>query len=222
MSSLMTLTYLTRINNNVNTDDMSEKYHHGDLFATVIEQAFKTIEADGYATFSIRSLARQIGVDSAAIYRHFKSKEAVAAQVAKKGFATLAQAMQNNLSEQIDAKQKMIFIGVCYIEFAIARPNLFELMFNMVNSSHYKNMDCEEDPNQSPSLIFSAAWIGLLKQQGKPESTAATGQFSLWSAVHGCAMLLIQGHGPQDANLVKEYSETVCRNMVRGCLASLN
>ncbi|MBL1240891.1 MAG: TetR/AcrR family transcriptional regulator [OCS116 cluster bacterium] len=198
---------------------MNEKYHHGDLFAAVIEQAFEIIEADGYASFSIRSLARQIGVDSAAIYRHFKSKETVAAQVAKKGFATLAQDMQDNLNAHTDATEKMVAIGVCYIDFAIAHPNLFELMFNMVNSPHYRNMDCEEDPNQSPSLIFSAAWHGLLKQQSQPQATAATGQFSLWSAVHGCAMLLIQGHGPQEADLIKQYSETVCRNMVRGCLA---
>lgn len=198
---------------------MNEKYHHGDLFAAVIEQAFEIIEADGYASFSIRSLARQIGVDSAAIYRHFKSKETVAAQVAKKDFTSLAQDMKDNLNAQTNATEKVVAIGVCYIDFARAHPNLFELMFNMVNSPHYRNMDCEEDPNQSPSLIFSAAWHSLLKQQSQSQATAAIGQFSLWSAVHGCAMLLIQGHGPQEADLIKQYSETVCRNMVRGCLA---
>lgn len=197
---------------------MTEKYHHGDLFAAVIEQAFITIEVDGFAAFTLRNTARQIGVDSAAIYRHFKSKEAIAAQVAKKGFATLAQDMQKKLSTQVDAREKLVSIGVCYIDFATRRPNLFELMFHMVNSPHYQGIDCDEETNQSPSIIFATAWLNLLEKEGKPTSTAAAGQFSLWSAVHGCAMLLIGGHGPDQANIIGEYSEMVCRNIIKGCL----
>ena len=41
----------------------------------IIDEAIKIIHTDGYQSFSIRELAKQVKISEPAIYRHFLNKE---------------------------------------------------------------------------------------------------------------------------------------------------
>ena len=64
-------------------------YHHGNLKKELLDCALKMCERDGYTKLSIRSLAKESNVSQTAPYRHFKTKEDLYAEVAKKGLKKL-------------------------------------------------------------------------------------------------------------------------------------
>jgi AcrR family transcriptional regulator len=73
---------------------MSRGYHHGDLRAALVEASFDLLASCGLPKFSVAAVARQLGVSSAAPYRHFPDRphllSAVSAVAARDLRASLA------------------------------------------------------------------------------------------------------------------------------------
>src|SRR3954454_21605151 len=65
-------------------------YHHGNLREALIRAALDLIAEKGPAGFTFADAARWAGVSSAAPYRHFRDREALMADVAKRGFELFA------------------------------------------------------------------------------------------------------------------------------------
>src|SRR5260370_9177686 len=68
-------------------DDRGRRgYHHGNLREALIRAALDLIAEKGIAGFTFADAARWAGVSSAAPYRHFRDREALLADVARRGF----------------------------------------------------------------------------------------------------------------------------------------
>lgn len=67
-----------------------ERYHHGNLREALVQAALAMIAERGLAGFAVAELARMVGVSSGAPYRHFRDRNAVLAEVARRGFESLA------------------------------------------------------------------------------------------------------------------------------------
>ena len=65
-------------------------YHHGNLREALIQAALVLMAERGLTGFAIAELARAVGVSPAAPYRHFRDRNAVVAEVARRGFEQLA------------------------------------------------------------------------------------------------------------------------------------
>ena len=61
-------------------------YHHGNLREALVSAALDLIASKGPAGFTFAEAARQAGVSAAAPYRHFRDRDALMADVAKRGF----------------------------------------------------------------------------------------------------------------------------------------
>jgi AcrR family transcriptional regulator len=61
-------------------------YHHGNLREALIHAALQLISQKGPAGFTFAEAARQAGVGPAAPYRHFRDRDALMADVARRGF----------------------------------------------------------------------------------------------------------------------------------------
>ena len=57
-------------------------YHHGDLYQQAHEQALAIVREQGDSAISLRALARQIGVSTPALYRHYADRESLLAELA--------------------------------------------------------------------------------------------------------------------------------------------
>src|SRR3546814_19013116 len=66
-------------------------YHHGNLREALIQAALSLIAEKGPSGFSFADAARSAGVSSAAPYRHFRDREALIADVARRGFELFEQ-----------------------------------------------------------------------------------------------------------------------------------
>jgi AcrR family transcriptional regulator len=184
---------------------MGRSYHHGDLRAALIAAGIEGLDAGGGLEPSLREMARRVGVTPTAVYRHFKSKDALLGAIAAEGFAELATAFETAESQAAEAGEKLTRMGESYVAFAHARPNLFRLMFGGAYALNALRGDrCR---------IGGEAFDGLLASVARSHGTRIDDPGVLrhavrvWSIVHGYAMLSIDGRLPPIAETTEFLGE---------------
>jgi AcrR family transcriptional regulator len=105
-------------------------YHHGNLREALIDAALNLIAQKGPAGFTFADAARSAGVSSAAPYRHFRDRDALLADVARRGFELfethLEKAWDNGKPEPFRAFEN---VGRAYLSFARNEPAYYSAMF---------------------------------------------------------------------------------------------
>src|SRR5471032_1810068 len=105
-------------------------YHHGNLKEALLQAALDLIARKGPAGFTFADAARSAGVSSAAPYRHFRDRDALIADVARRGFELfethLEQAWDNGKPEPFAAFERL---GRAYLAFARDEPAYYSAMF---------------------------------------------------------------------------------------------
>ena len=61
-------------------------YHHGDLREALVRAALELIAEKGPVGFTVAEAARSAGVSPAAPYRHFRDRDELIADVARRGY----------------------------------------------------------------------------------------------------------------------------------------
>ncbi|MGW2992343.1 TetR/AcrR family transcriptional regulator [Streptomyces sp. NPDC001193] len=105
-------------------------YHHGNLRTALLEEAERSIVANGAAALSLRELSRGLGVSHTAPRRHFPDRAALLDALAQRGFDALAL----RLAEAISAagpsfETRLRAIAHAYVTYAQGRMPLVELMY---------------------------------------------------------------------------------------------
>jgi AcrR family transcriptional regulator len=85
------------------------------------------ILADGLEGFSLRRLARSLGVTAPALYRHFDSKEDVLRAVVAEGFRTFGAYLYRALEGRTPL-ERLALTGQGYVAFAIEQPRYYEVI----------------------------------------------------------------------------------------------
>lgn len=174
-------------------------YHHGDLRNALAMAAVELIERDGQNDFSLRGAARNVGVSANAAYRHFSDKSALLTAVAQHGFAQLSQRMRRAIKASRASGQpaeaavaRFKATGRAYVEFALAHPELFDVMFGPHGAACIVP-GSSPDGEQSPYELLGAALDGLV-DTGVMTADARTGaELKAWTVVHGFARLCLDG-----------------------------
>jgi AcrR family transcriptional regulator len=105
-------------------------YHHGNLRATLLAAAERSLRQHGADQLSLRELAREAGVSNAAPRRHFPDRQALLDALAEAGFARL----DAELRAALDAAgeefgPRLHAMAAAYLRFATEDAALLELMF---------------------------------------------------------------------------------------------
>ena len=175
-------------------------YHYGDLAVALVGAAIARLDA-GEADFSLRDLAKDVGVSATATYRHFKSRDELLAAVANEGFRLLDEDEDPPVPEASDA---LLAALEGYVNFAATRPALFMLMFGKLHQTE-KGM-----PNRT------ASWANLSHRVFAVTGTTDEADVArIWSAVHGTAALVLSGLIGEERrrdNIVRRILEPLARN----------
>ena len=98
-------------------------YHHGNLREALVRAALDLIAEKGAAGFTFAEAARAAGVSPAAPYRHFRDRDALMADVAKRGFEQfekrLAAAWDEGRPNPLTSLERL---GRAYLAFAREEP----------------------------------------------------------------------------------------------------
>ncbi len=105
-------------------DNEPRGYHHGNLKEALVRAALALIAEKGPAGFTFADAARWAGVSPAAPYRHYRDREALLADVARRGFELFAAALAKAWDEgRPDLMRAFDRLGKSYLDFAkTSRP----------------------------------------------------------------------------------------------------
>ena len=162
-----------------------KSYHHGNLKQELIDCACKLCERDGYTKLSIRTLAKESGVSQTAPYRHFETKEALYASVAKDGFNKLSKAIHVNVNKKVTKKQ-IVDMAIKYIEFGLKNANTYDLMLGTAvgNFNNYPEL------LESANSVYDNFRSNFSKLANDTDEVIAFKCITLWSMVHGLVGIL--------------------------------
>lgn len=105
-------------------------YHHGDLRHSIMEASIALIAEEGAESFTLREVARRVGVTHAAAYRHFTDKRAVLEAIAAQGYTALAERLRASIVKvpAAQAERRLLRLAVAYVAFALEGEARFRTM----------------------------------------------------------------------------------------------
>lgn len=165
-------------------------YHHGDLKTALLDIAWEAVEKKG-ARFSLRAIARTAGVDPAAVYRHYPSKEAIVAELSRRAFSEMAQLIETRLDtlELACSRDRLTELGLAYVAYAIRHPRIFEMMFDAAGRL---SRDEVRGTAASGRTAYEILRDEVQVATAIPEGSSDLVLTMLWCNVHGLATLLNQ------------------------------
>jgi AcrR family transcriptional regulator len=105
-------------------------YHHGNLKEALVRAALELIAEKGPAGFTFAEAARWAGVSPAAPYRHFRDRDELMSDVARRGFELFESALQRAWNEGRPSPFAAYEnLGRAYLEFARKEPAYYSAMF---------------------------------------------------------------------------------------------
>ena len=182
-------------------------YHHGDLRRALLDEALRTIQTYGVEHLTLRAVGERLGVSRSALYRHFADKQSLLATVGKEGFGTLRQALADAWEENGRGRMGFEAMGRAYVQFAVAHPSHYRVMFGGFLESAAKDDHFVVEAKAAFQVLVDA----LIEQQKaggiRRDDPVQMARF-VWAVVHGTAMLVIDGQVPEAAQTraLEQYS----------------
>ncbi|MBU0992534.1 MAG: TetR/AcrR family transcriptional regulator [Proteobacteria bacterium] len=173
---------------------IKKSYHHGHLRDALINAALKLIEKKGVKGLTLREIAKHAKVSHSAPYRHFKDKADLLTAVAVEGFETLVKETHKRFETVSgDPLSRFRESGLAYIDFAIAHPSHFRVMFGLGENRQQTPPALKKASGESFRILLDSIMACQEKtyiKAGDPMELA----LCAWSIVHGFATLYIEGY----------------------------
>jgi AcrR family transcriptional regulator len=168
-------------------------YHHGDLREALIQATLELIAEKGPVGFTVAEAARSAGVSPAAPYRHFRDRDELIADVARRGFvrfeAALAQAWNNGLPDPFTAFTR---VGKAYLAFARSEPAYYSAMFEAgLPLDAYP--DLVEAGERAFAVLRRAAEALAARLPAAQRPPGLMMGLHVWALSHGIASLFARG-----------------------------
>ncbi|HTW28038.1 MAG TPA: TetR/AcrR family transcriptional regulator [Acetobacteraceae bacterium] len=168
-----------------------DSYHHGNLREALIAAALRLIAEHGPAGFSFAEVARAADVSPAAPYRHFRDRNALLAEIARRGFDGFSAALEAAWDEgRPDPVTAIEACGHAYLDFARRERASYAAMFE-------SDLPISEDPallaasERAFSVLRRAADAACRTMPGATRPPALMVALHLWSLSHGIASLFV-------------------------------
>lgn len=174
-------------------------YHHGNLKEALVRAALELIAEKGPAGFTFADAARWAGVSPAAPYRHFRDRDALLADVARRGFEEFSGVLANAWDEgRPDVLTAFDRLGKAYLNFAKREPAYYSAMFE-AGVSPDADPALREAGDRAFGVLRGAAekLIALMPAQGRPPALMVA--LHVWSMTHGIASLFGRGDAARRA-----------------------
>jgi AcrR family transcriptional regulator len=181
------------------SDQTERGYHHGNLKEALVRAALELIAEKGPAGFTFADAARWAGVSPAAPYRHYRDRDALMADVAKRGFelfaAALAKAWDDGKPQPMWAFDRL---GKAYLDFAKREPSYYSAMFE-AGVALDADPQLREASETAFAVLRAAAekLVSLVPAKERPPALMVA--LHVWSMTHGIASLFGRGDAARRA-----------------------
>lgn len=173
--------------------DMTETrpYHHGELRAALIDAGAGLLNDVGWSGLTLRACAARAGVSHAAPAYHFGSLVGLRTALASEAFRQFHQTILEHTDRAAPTRaERLRAAGQGYIAFARANPGLFHLMFGPAELDH--GDDTLNEARRAAYEQLGENVSAYLSETGSAETDRQL-RLSVWSMVHGYALLHLSG-----------------------------
>lgn len=181
-----------------------DTYRHGDLRRALLDAGVELARAGGPQAVVLREATRRAGVAPNAAYRHFANRQALLDAVRLAALTELAQAMEKEVAGVRRARNSAAYardclgaVGAAYLRFAQEEPGLFRAAFAPPDASepeHPGGRPAKAQPGDPhPFLLLGSVLDKMVESGVLPPTRRPGAEYLAWSAVHGLAMLVIDG-----------------------------
>ncbi|NYI00609.1 TetR/AcrR family transcriptional regulator [Cupriavidus plantarum] len=196
-------------------------YRHGDLRRALLDAGIDLARAGGPEAIVLREATRRAGVVPNAAYRHFANRQDLLEAVRAAALSQLAMEMEAAMEaeratvspedEEVDAadaadaatraRAMLRAVGRGYLRYAQRETGLFRTAFSVREQARQVEEDADPakagNSGLNPFQLLSAALDGLVTAGLLPSGRRPGAEYLAWAAVHGLAMLALDGplHG---------------------------
>jgi AcrR family transcriptional regulator len=168
-------------------------YHHGNLREALVRAALDLIAQKGPAGFTFADAARWAGVSSAAPYRHFRDRDALLADVARRGFELFEAALSRAWDDgRPDAYRAFENVGRAYLAFAHSEPAYYSAMFE-AGVSDDADPGLREAAGRAFEVLRRASETLCARVPAGRRPPALMMSLHVWALSHGVASLFARG-----------------------------
>ena len=147
----------------------------------------------GLDGFSMRKLAKEVGVTAPALYRHYEGREAVLADVLREAHRTFSRYLYAALGAP-SPLERFHAAGEQYLSFVIDHPRWYGIMHTAPDHLGMERVPEDIEALQAATHQF---WLDRVREcmeagilrKGDPAETSIT----LWAHAHGMVQLYHQG-----------------------------
>jgi AcrR family transcriptional regulator len=168
-------------------------YHHGNLKEALVRAALELIAEKGPAGFTFADAARWAGVSPAAPYRHYRDRDALLADVARRGFEAFAAALEHAWGDgKPDVLTAFDRVGRAYLQFAKSEASFYSAMFEAGVAAD-GDPDLRSASERAFAVLRSASekLVALAPEKERPPALMVA--LHIWSMTHGIASLFGRG-----------------------------
>jgi AcrR family transcriptional regulator len=187
-----------------------QTYRHGDLRRALVEAGVALARQGGPDAVVLREATRRAGVVPNAAYRHFANHGELLQAVRAEALAAASRAIEDELdavtrqhpsgklgktAAVARARARLRAVGMGYVRYALAEPGLFRTGFRWPEPVPGAT-DRAANTGRSglnPFELLGAALDELVAAGALPVERRPHAEFVAWSAVHGLALLALDG-----------------------------
>ena len=195
-------------------------YHHGNLKEEFLKIAFTFIAQEGIDKLTLKVLSDATGTSRSAIYRHFKSKDALIEEIIEEGFTIFDNITSPILLDtNISLIDRFYLTTKKYVQWAKENPNLYRLLFGKKYAHIRESIMSIQDDNCSGFTALKLAIeegqaSGVLKKEDSYSQAII-----IWASIHGLASLIIDGFMDIEP-ISDELSSKMFESLLSGIVSS--
>ena len=154
----------------------------------ILRAATRIFAEEGVANATMRRIAGAVGLSTTGLYVYFPDKDKILQAIAEMAFAELLQALERS-SQGLDPETGLRAGMRAYIEFGLAHPDVYRLIFLSRRSGP---QPCDDIPAAVHSFDILHHGIEAMMAAGqfRPGSAAVAAE-AAWACLHGVTALLL-------------------------------
>ena len=188
--------------------------HTSETRQKILAAAERILRREGAANLTIRRVAADVQLTPMAIYRHFKTKDALIAALVSIGFSIWETRLQSAIS-RIAPRHKLRKAMLAYRDFALEEQRLFEVMFLTRRADvPLAPASLQVSPSPAFSQVIAAVEQCLSTGSAMPGAAGET-ILLVWSTAHGLITLHFSGRFGFDNDIFRNVFERTIDRLLR-------
>lgn len=165
-------------------------YHHGDLRQALLDAADELITKHGVEALTLRECARRAGVSHGAPAHHFGDVRGLLQALRATAFARFGAHLAAARDAAAPAPfERLLAIGLAYVDFALQHPAHFRLMFSTEKLEHSPHVSLADD---SGYQVLGECIAATDAAAGGDGSLVAEKSVLAHTLVHGFGTLVLE------------------------------